>query len=77
MRIGISNKCGAHCTLGANIFLFYDSTNVQKDIYFMPLLIIQIRPYELSFFQVFEPHKFQNMKKCVELICYGALYGGN
>ena len=48
MRIGISNKCGAHCTLGANIFLFYDSTNVQKDIYFMPLLIIQIRPYEFK-----------------------------
>ena len=58
MRIGTSNKCGAHCTLGANIFIFSYSTNVQKDIYFMSLLIIQIRPYELSFFQVFEPHKF-------------------
>ena len=48
MRIGISNKCGAHCTLVTNIFLFSDSTNVQKDIYFMSLLIIQIRPYEFK-----------------------------
>ena len=28
-------------------------------------------------FQIFEPHKFQNMKKCVELVWGVALYGGN